>query len=175
MKWTLFAMMNQEKWLNRTWQFGQNEDCFDSIVESLSQTPGVIQNLIRDSDTGLLIHKSESAWSVNEHIGHLLTMESLWIARLDDFVMKNATLRPWNGHNQDTDAGQFNSQRASKILEDFADIRQAHLNLLSKYSEKRTSMTAFHERLGQIFTLCDHLMFMLEHDRHHLQTITHLL
>lgn len=77
-----------------------------------------INDLIREVSVHKLTTKPDHKWSVNEHIGHLLTMESLWIARLDDFVLGRETLRPWNGNNSDTEAGAFNRQRAAKILED---------------------------------------------------------
>jgi uncharacterized damage-inducible protein DinB len=169
---SIFTPMN---WISRQWEFGQTaEDALDSL-QLLSGTAEKMHALVHRSDPEKLRQRVDDKWSVNEHAGHLLTMESLWIARLDDFVLGRPTLRPWNGTNADTEAAEFNRQRLGKIISDFAEIRASHLQLLEKFRPAFLSMQAYHERLNRTMTLADHLYFMAEHDRHHLSTIEKLI
>jgi uncharacterized damage-inducible protein DinB len=162
-------------WISRQWEFGRTvEDTLESL-QVLSGTAGKMQAITQGRDIEKLRQRIDGKWSVNEHAGHLLTMESLWIARLDDFVLGRTTLRPWNGTNADTEAAEFNRQRLGKIISDFAEIRSNHLQLLKKYQPAFLTMQAFHERLQRTLTLADHLHFMAEHDRHHLSTIEKLI
>jgi hypothetical protein len=140
-------------------------------VNLLRETPVALANMVKELDKSLLVAKPDSKWSIQEQVGHLLTIESLWIARVDDCVMEKPFLRPWNGTNADTDAGQFNLQGISQILDDFASIRNAHMNLIDKYLPKQDEMTCHHQSKGIDLTLRAHLEMMLKHDQDHLEII----
>ncbi|MFY8137269.1 MAG: DinB family protein [Flavobacteriales bacterium] len=140
-------------------------------VDLLRETPVALANMVKELDKSLLVAKPDSKWSIQEHVGHLLTIESLWIAHFDDFVLEKPFLRPWNGTNADTDAGQFNLQGISQILDDFASIRNAHMNLIDKYLPKQDEMTCHHQSKGIDLTLRAHLEMMLKHDQDHLEII----
>lgn len=169
----LYAM-NRANWLDKKWEFGIWADAFDNHLSIMKCTAEQIGDLIREVPIQKLTFQPNQKWSVNQHIGHLLTMESLWIARLDDFVLGRETLRPWNGNNADTEAGAFNQQRSAKILEDFADIREPHVKMLRQLKVKANEMKVYHERLKTQFSLADHVMFVAEHDQHHLNAIRNI-
>ncbi|MBX7053268.1 MAG: DinB family protein, partial [Flavobacteriales bacterium] len=162
-----FVVMN---WLDKKWEFGIWQDVYDDHLQILKTTPERIHELIAGIPAEKLILRTDGKWSVNEHIGHLLTMESLWIARLDDLVLGHKNLRPWNGTNEDTEAAGFNRQRTGKILEDLEDIRLPHYTMLQKLKDKSGEISAFHERLQTRINLADHVMFIATHDQHHLNT-----
>lgn len=163
------------KWIDRQWTFDDSAKTYAQNIFILSATADQIKSMIVNRATEQLRHKPGGKWSIHEHAGHLLTIESLWIARLDDFVMKSETLRSWNENNTDTDAANFNEQRIVKILQDFTDIRKVHTEMLQEMEASATSLTCCHTRLGRTFTLADHVYFMTEHDLHHLQIIRHQL
>ncbi len=163
------------KWTERKWDFMAEKQDATASIRVLSATAEKLSKLSEGLNPEQLKMRVNSKWSVNEHAGHLLTMESLWIARLDDFVMGHEVLRPWNGTNADTEAAEFNRQRLGKIIADFREIRTSHLNLIESYLPEAGSMKAFHERLNQQMTLTDHLFFMAEHDLHHLATIENFI
>ncbi len=158
-------------WLDKTWNFERSVAQYKENLDFLGNSPASIRAIISGKSENELTSKPDGKWSINEHIGHLLTMESLWIARLDDFVLGKSILRPWNGTNSDTDAGEFNKQRSGKILEDFESIRFVHIGALQKLESKSTELKCFHERLQRDLNLADHVLFMKEHDEHHLQII----
>jgi uncharacterized damage-inducible protein DinB len=134
-----------------------------------------LKNLLNGVGEDLAEIKPEGKWSIKEHVGHLLTIESLWIARLDDFAMGKATLRPWNGTNADTDAGEFNKQRLAKIFEDFESIRTAHVKMIEFYLPKQDDLSSFHEGKQIKMTLRDHLEVMANHDLQHIDIIKNRL
>jgi uncharacterized damage-inducible protein DinB len=161
--------------MERDWKFGSHGDHYEELLLALENSCARIEKLLKGFTDDQLEIRHENKWSVKENIGHLLTIESLWIARLDDFVMKNPSLRPWNGTNADTDAGEFNRQRAAKILEDFADIRSTHTRMLRHLNEKRNELECFHDKFNQKLSLADHVYIMSEHDETHIQRITEIL
>lgn len=163
------------KWLERTWQFPINGIEYLVLIQKLKNTASIIIELTHGLQEEQTKRKVNNKWSINEHAGHLLTIESLWIARLDDFVMGHSALRPWNGTNADTDAANFNRQRLGKILEDFDDIRTVHAEMLSKFEDKCSEMQARIERLNTTMNLRDHIWFMTEHDEHHINAIQQLI
>ncbi len=166
--------VSQMNWIDRQWNFEDAAMNYDRNVSTLNDTVKIFLEMIADIPAEKLKLKPSGKWSINEHARHLLTMESLWIARLDDFVMGSKTLRPWNGTNADTDAGGFNQQRIRKVLEDFRDVRSAHTQMLLDFSNKSKSYQCYHERLEHSMTLADHVHFIVAHDLHHLQIVRNL-
>jgi len=143
----------------------------ENQVNALLDNILTLKNLISNISEDKAELKPDQKWSIKEHVGHLLTIESLWIARLDDFAMGKATLRPWNGTNADTDAGEFNKQRLPKIFEDFESIRSAHVKMIEFYLPKQDELSSFHEGKQKKMTLRDHIEVMANHDRQHIDII----
>jgi uncharacterized damage-inducible protein DinB len=162
-------------WNERTFVFGRTSEEFVPLLNRLSSTHERIADLVKNAPDDVLSVKPGGKWSVKEHVGHLLVMESLWIARLDDLVMGRETMRPWNGTNSDTDDANFNLQHMNKILSEFNMVRSALVDYVSTLENDATRLSAWHERLRSRLTLADHLWFVAEHDDHHLSKIQSLL
>ncbi len=162
-------------WTDRRFETGKSEQDFATALGRLAHTPLRLGHLLGTAAEPLLSHKPGGKWSVKEQIGHLLVMESLWIARLDDLVMGREVLRPWNGTNADTDAADFNNQQADAILNEFASIRHAMVDYLKELQPRCLALSAWHERLERRFSLADHVSFMADHDDHHAEAITQRL
>ncbi len=148
---------------------------FDEVMDLLKSSPDRLSALLEkhsDSNAGIV---KDGCWSANEHAGHLLTMESLWIARLDDFMSGNPVLRPWNGHNMDTIGAQYNRSRFSKIIEEFADIRTPHAKMLEKFRGKEEHLKSLNPELNRDVSLLEHVNLIWLHDLHHSNTIENLL
>jgi hypothetical protein len=118
-----------------------------------------------------LLDKPNGKWSIQEHAGHLLSIESLWIARLDDFMLRHETMRAWNGTNEETDQAQFNFQTLSSILRDFSEVREAHCRMVRLSIGKLADWQCLHPTTGESVTFEQHLLTMAEHDEQHLQII----
>lgn len=153
----------------------RSPDHYLQSLKILENTPSTLRHWTKDLPAELATQRRNQKWSINENIGHLLTMESLWIARLDDFVLHKPTLRPWNGTNTDTEAGEFNRQRTSKIIDDFEEIREVHKHMLLQLQAKSMDLKSLLEAQNEIITLADHTTMMAAHDQHHLKTIQNLI
>lgn len=151
--------------------FALLDGTYQLVMERIEGTPLRLARKLEGKTNELLMRKPGGKWSAQEHAGHLLTMESLWIARLDDYVLKHETLRPWNGTNADTDAALYNLHNIEKILEDFASIRVSMTTMLRKYTPQAETMISFDPRLQVPMRLLDHAWIIAEHDDHHLATI----
>ena len=146
-------------------------ESFGAIVQHLKETPDKLEEVIANMPADVLVFKPEGKWSIQEHIGHLLCIESLWIARLDDLVLGHESVRPWNGTNADTDAARFNEQNIKAILRDFKNIRDMHATMLQGLTDKAEILVSRHPDNGKTLRLLDHVWMMLQHDREHLEII----
>jgi len=144
-------------------------------MEELLLFPGQVSELVKSIEPSKRTQISDGAWSIQEHVGHLLAMESLWIARLDNFELNHEVLRPWNGHNNDVRAARFNEQSIQALCRDLSDIRTAFVEFVGEMSDIAWQRRIYHERLQIHFMLKDHLAFIVEHDQHHLKTIQNLM
>lgn len=140
-------------------------------IDQLLTFPITLRDVIQKVDNTLLLDRPQQKWSIQTHAGHLLTMESLWIGRLDDFFLERPTLRPWNGNNADTEAAQFDLQNISQILDDFESIRTAHLTMIKKNLELLIPRSCLHERSGRQLSFQEHLQWIVNHDQEHLKII----
>jgi hypothetical protein len=140
-------------------------------LDQLIIFPTTLKDVIEKIDSKLLLDRPQQKWSIQTHVGHLLTMESLWIGRLDDFFLQRSTLRAWNGTNADTESAGFDDQNLQQILEDFQSIRNAHVNMVSKNLEVLMTRECYHERSSKTISFLDHLHWITQHDHEHLKII----
>jgi len=140
-------------------------------LEQLLTFPITLKEVIGNMDTRLLLERPQQKWSIQTHAGHLLTMESLWIGRLDDYFLERPKLRPWNGTNADTEAAQFDLQNITQILDDFKSIRSAHIKMIKQNLELLSSRSCLHEGHGKQITFLEHLQWIVKHDQEHLLII----
>lgn len=141
------------------------------VLNKLKQTPISLSELTEKLDEAALTKKLNNKWSIIVHAGHLLTMESLWIARLDDFFLERPVLRPWNGHNKDTEDGMFEKQSILQILSDFSSLRNAHLAMIEKNYNRLKDRQCFLEVQSTSISFDEHLKIVLDHDLKHLEII----
>ena len=77
----------------RTFDFGFPADLFPELIERLRGTPARLADLARLGPE-VLTRRDDSTWSIQENVGHLADLESLFTGRLDDFAAGTDTLRP---------------------------------------------------------------------------------
>jgi hypothetical protein len=143
----------------------------NDVLNHLETFPEELSKQLLDLDKYTLVEKPDGKWSIQQNAGHLLAIESLWIARLDDFMLNHETLRPWNGTNEETDQAQFNLQYLPQILADFEAIRSAHCRMIRLSLDKLHSSVCVHPRTGEAVTFEEHLQCMQKHDQAHLRAI----
>jgi uncharacterized damage-inducible protein DinB len=162
-------------WFDRKFDFSFPVDLFPNICARLRGTPARLEEILSAPSHELLIRKAEEKWSAQEHAGHLVDLEPLWLTRVEDYVLGSDQLTPTDLNNRKTDEAHHNAHHRQKIL---ADFRAARAQLLERVEELDVSFLTRsipHPRLKTPMRLVDHLYFVAEHDDHHLARIWELI
>jgi uncharacterized damage-inducible protein DinB len=162
-------------WLDYKWSFDFPVGMFRAICERLRGTPARLGERLADVPAARLTAKTGGKWSVLEHAGHLLLLEQMWQARVEEFLRGAERLRPADIKNQATTNAGFDRQPPAKILGDFRNARAETMRTLDRLTLEDAARTSIHPRLNVPMRLVDHCFFAAEHDDHHLALIHSLL
>ena len=162
------------KWVDRHFTFDLPESLFPVVVERLRGTPARIEDKVRGLSPTLLTRRDGDAWSIQEHIGHLLDLDELHDGRLDDFLSGAAVLRAADMTNRKTWEAHHNERPIAELLGAFRRERERFVARLDGWDAGRLSLTALHPRLNQPMRVIDMAFFTAEHDDHHLARMTEL-
>jgi uncharacterized damage-inducible protein DinB len=167
-------MTEVPKWFERKFEFSFPVELYPILCIRLRGTPARLEEMVRASPRERLVRRPEDKWSAQEHAGHLLDLEPLWMARVEDYLAGAGELTTADLSNRKTDEANHNTRPVEQILDDF---RQARLRLLNRVGGSEAALLARsipHPRLKQPMRLVDHLYFVAEHDDHHLARIWEL-
>ena len=104
-----------------------------------------------------------------------MDLEALWAERLGDFERGAERLAVADLDNRRTHDANHNAAPLANILSAFRSARTALVDRLDGYDEAMVVRSALHPRLQQPMRVLDHVLFVAEHDDHHLAAITALL
>lgn len=161
-------MSEQLPWVKRRFGFDLPADLYPELIERLRGTPARLEELVSAVPKTLLTVRPGGAWSIQEHVGHLMELESLFTGRLDDYAAGADELRPADMSNRATEEADYNSRDVEELLSEFRACREALVARLEALSPESFSRSAFHRRLGVQMRLADMCFFHAEHDDHHL-------
>jgi uncharacterized damage-inducible protein DinB len=168
-------MARVTKWFDRKFEFAFPVELYPDLIVRLRGTPARLEEILRQQPHELLVHKPQQKWSAQEHAGHLLTLEPLWLARVEDFVNGADQLSATDLANRPTEEANYNARKLQNILMDFRDARTGLVERASRLDSALFGRTILHPRLKQPMRLVDHLYFVAEHDDHHLAKIWELI
>jgi uncharacterized damage-inducible protein DinB len=168
-------MLSRGKWFDRKFTFDHKVDEYPLLIERLRGTPARVEDRIKNLSPDLLTKKVNDTWSIQENVGHLLILESLWIGRVGDLLKGSKELRSADLSNTRTEDADFNTKPLEEILIAFKNERARLVSLLEGMNEKQVLHSALHPRLKQPMRTLDLAYFIAEHDDHHLAHITELL
>ena len=168
-------MVTQIKWIKRTFNFDFPVGLYPGIMERLAGTPARVEEKLSGVDADILTHSSGQGWTVQEHVGHLLDLEDLLLARLHDFENRAETLTPADMTNRKTNKANHNTKNIEDILSQFRETRQGIVKRMQQYDEEMAGRSSMHPRLRKPTRVIDLAYFFAEHDDHHLATMTRLL
>jgi uncharacterized damage-inducible protein DinB len=127
--------------------------------------------MVREIGREVLIRKDPGTWSAQEHMGHLLDLESLWAARVEDYVAGKTEMRAADLRNRKTDEAGHTDRAVEEILRDFRAARGHLVQQVERLDAAKFRVVIPHPRLKVPMRLVDHLAFVAEHDDHHLARI----
>jgi len=162
-------------WFERKFEFTFPVEQHPNLCIRLRGTPARLEEMLRDVPRAMAVRKPADKWSAQEHAGHLLDLESLWLARVGDFLAAGSELTRADLKNRKTYEANHNAKPLENILGEF---RAARLRLLSRLEGIKSEFLGrflLHPRLNQPMKLVDHLYFVAEHDDHHLARIWELI
>jgi uncharacterized damage-inducible protein DinB len=162
-------------WFERRFEFSFPVELHPNLLARLRGTPARLEELLRGHSQEILIRKPQEKWSAQEHAGHLLDLEPLWLARVGDYVADSAQLTVTDLQNRKTDEANYNSQLLETILAGFRSGRVKLVNRAGELDSSLFSQAIPHPRLKTPMRLVDHLFFVAEHDDHHLARIWELV
>ena len=168
--------MNQVTiWFERNFDFSFPVELLPNVCARLRGTPARLEEALRGHPQKTLIWKAQEKWSAQEHAGHLLDLEPLWLARVGDYVAASVQLTPTDLKNRKTDDANYNARPLEQILTEFRAARERLLRRVDELDASLFARAIPHPRLKTPMRLVDHLYFVAEHDDHHLARIWELL
>jgi uncharacterized damage-inducible protein DinB len=162
-------------WFERKFEFSFPVELYPNLCARLRGTPARLEDVVGGRSQKLLIKKPQEKWSSQEHAGHLLDLESLWLARVEDYASGSAQLTVADLKNRKTDEANHNARPLQQILTEFRGARERLLKRVGELDATRLARSIPHPRLKTPMRLVDHLFFVAEHDDHHLARIWELL
>lgn len=168
-------MTSVPAWFGRTFSFPYPFDLLPNLYSRLRGTPARLEDLLRSRSSQVLAARPDGKWSVQEHAGHLLDLEPLWLSRVHDFLAEKHELTVADLTNRKTDEANHNARPLTEILNAFRKERERLLDTVAKVDASRFLAAIPHPRLKTPMRLADHLFFVAEHDDHHLASIWQMI
>jgi uncharacterized damage-inducible protein DinB len=163
------------RWFERRFAFDLPNSLFPNIVERVRGTPARAEERVRGVPAAILTRRLGGTWSIQENVGHLLDLESLWITRAQQLAAGEAVLAAADLENRKTHQADHNAFPLASLLEAFRRERRRFADRLDGADAALLERTALHPRLQMPMRLIDLAFFVAEHDDHHLARISELL
>jgi uncharacterized damage-inducible protein DinB len=167
-------MVKRLPWFERTFPTGLPANLLPVVVERLRGTPLRLAERLAGVAPEQLVSRAGGAWSAQENAGHLLDMEVLWLARVNDLAMRRGELSEADLTNRRTDEAGHNSAPLAALLADFRSARAELVRALEDFADSLAGFVATHPRLRLPMNVVDLAYFVAEHDDYHLARITEL-
>ncbi|MEM8907073.1 MAG: DinB family protein, partial [Bacteroidota bacterium] len=159
--------MDRLPWIERIFQLDLPPAWLPNILNRLEGTTVRLQHyahLTTERDAGQQI---DGKWSIKQHIGHLVDLESLHIGRIADFRSGASILRAADMSNRATELADHNQQSIEILIAQFGQQRQDFIQQLKGLPQDVQQLSIPHPRLNQVMRPVDLAFFTAEHDDHH--------
>jgi uncharacterized damage-inducible protein DinB len=167
-------MLEMIKWIERQFHEKPDAGTFSMVVERLAGTPARVDDKIAIVPPGMLTQRIGSAWTIQEHVGHLWDLEPLWAGRLDEFIARAPEISAADMSNQKTRDAKHNESSIEDLQRAFRVARNAIVEKLESLDESTVLHAAIHPRLQKPMRAIDLCVFVAEHDDHHLARMSEL-
>lgn len=169
-------MIKHLEWFERKFDFESIPLwMYPNILERLRGTPARCVDMIASATQATLTRRDGDAWSAQENIGHLLDLETLLEARLDDFERRADMLTAADLDNVKTHGAVHNAANMDEIITEFRRVRKAIVKRFEGFKDDAVARSSMHPRLQTPMRPIDLAFFFAEHDDHHLAKVTALI
>jgi hypothetical protein len=166
--------MQQLKWVDRKFDFGFRKEYLPFLIECIKSTAPRIEELVKGISEENLAKQLNNQWSIKEHIGHLIDLEELHEARIEQFAKGLIELQAADMSNKKTHEASHNLKSISELIVAFRKVRANFIFKVETFEEDKLVYKALHPRLQKEITLVDLVYFVGEHDNHHLTLISQI-
>jgi hypothetical protein len=135
-------------WFERKFEFTFPVEVLPNLCTRLRGTPARLEETLRGRSPERLLAKPKEKWSAQEHAGHLLDLEPLWLSRVDDYVQASDQLTAADLNNRKTEEANHNT-RSLQTAE--ACRRTGPISLCTSYSSPAPKNA---NALGRSFIFC---------------------
>ena len=167
-------MATTPRWLDRRFETGLDPSLHPNLLARLRGTPARLEEAVLAVAPARRVEPRDGAWSIQRNAGHLLDLEDLFAARVEDFRAGRDVLTPWDGTNAATDRADHDDRPTEDLLAAFRRARGTIVDHLRQLDLAAFARAARHPRLDAPMRLVDLMLFQAEHDDHHLARIHEL-
>ena len=164
-------MIPRQRWFDHAFNLDIDVGWTQNVRCRIQDTSLRLAHHVQSISEANLAKKQGIQWSIKEHVGHLVDLESLWRNRFEQFNDRVPELVHADLSNQKTEEADHNAQSIEKLLEDFRQERAKLIACFDALDEAAQRHEALHPRLQVIMKPIDLLFFVAEHDDHHLTSI----
>jgi len=168
-------MIELVPWSDRKFEFDQSVATFPFVLERLRGAPARATELVKGVSEDALSIRVKCKWSIKENIGHLGDSQELETKRLAEFLARAAVMSTADMTNRKTEAARHNEILIASVLDYFHSRRLEWVRELESLTDEELLLTSLHPRLRQKMRLLDWLVFVADHDDHHLARISQLI
>ena len=163
------------RWFDRKFDFSFPVELYPNLRMRLRGTPARLEELVRGCPPARMVRAGQGKWSAQEHVGHLSDLESLWMARVEDYIAGSDGLTVADLSNRRTFEAGHNTRPLDDLLSQFRRARQTLVDRVDALDPALFQTSMPHPRLKVPMRLVDHLFFVAEHDDHHLAIIWEMI
>src|SRR6516164_8307465 len=120
-------------WFERKFEFTFPVEQYPNLCARLRGSPARLEGELLGQPRHVLVSKPGDHWSVQEHAGHMLDFEPLWLSRVDDFLADGDTLTVADLTNRKTHEANHNARELASILAGFRTERLRLVQRLLKF------------------------------------------
>ena len=162
-------------WFQRRFVFDSDPALSPNLIARLAGVPARLAEVLEPLSRDQQVERVAGKWSVLEHVGHLADLESLFSGRVDEFLAGAEVLQAADLANAKTEAANHNARPTRDVLAEQRATREAFVAKLDALAAEDFARESRHPRLDQPMRLFDHLVFVAEHDDHHIAVIRRLV
>lgn len=163
--------ISRQKWVDHKFNFNIDASWSQNIITRISDIGIRCQYHCEGLSEETLSTRNDQAWSIKEHIGHLIDLEELHLHRINQFKELKPELTAADMSNRKTEASNHNNKSLNDLIAEFTNERENLIHQYQSLSSESLNHYSLHPRLNVKMRPVDLLFFIGEHDDHHLTTI----
>jgi hypothetical protein len=169
------SMAAKLKWFDRKFNYTFVVDVYPDLIERVRGTPARVDEKVRGLGREVLTRRDGNPWSIQDNVGHLIDLDAVHHARIEDFLTGQPMLRAADPENRRTFEARYNDRPIDDVLKEFRAARSALVSALEGLKPADFAKVSRHPRLNMPMRLVDMIAFVGDHDDYHLARMTELL